>query len=452
MDQCEGPEALKFLAPDEVARIAGTYGTPVFVYDLKSLKRYTRYFQAIPNAYGLDVRYSVKANPNKTILQIFDRLGTKFDVSSIWEAARVVGAGIDPRKVLFTGQEASDGWMELCEAGMEFDAGSLRQLEEFGTAFPGRDVSVRFNPGFGSGLVKKLTSGGSHSSFGIWHEQLEEVLKRADQHRLRIRRLHFHIGSGHETSVLERTVDKALELCRRIPSIEVLDFGGGYRVSALSTDPIYDHHAVGMRIAQRLERFAGETGRRLRLELEPGTYLTALAGSIVAKVIDIVHTGRDGYRFIKIDAGLTEIIRPSYYGALHPLVSVARDGSIRAGSDTYMVCGHCCIAGDNLTPVPANSEDFAPRLLSPTYIGDFLVVERAGGYAASMCIKNFNSYPEASELCRLAPHEYVVIRKRQTLDQITANEVTVDGQRIAEALSTTPHPDLASLAASPLTA
>lgn len=419
-------ERLKFLGPTEVPHLAKTYGTPVFVYDIESMTESLNYFMAIPNAYGLRIRFSVKANPNQSILKIFDALGAYFDVSSIWEAQRVLNAGIPAQKILFTGQEASTGWKEFCGMGMEFDGGSLAQLDAFGKAFPGKEVSIRINPGFGSGLVKKLTSGGSHSSFGIWHERLDEVLALVDKHRLSVTRLHFHIGSGHEAAVLVKTVDKAIDICRRIPSISILNLGGGYRLAALSSDPQYDHHRMGAQIAAALEKFAKETQRKLLLELEPGTYLMALAGSLITTIIDAVDTGPFGYQFLKLDGGLTELIRPSYYGALHPLVSVAKDGSIRSGVDDYMVNGHCCIAGDCFTPIPGNSEDFAPQTLSRSEIGDYVVVERVGGYAASMCLKNFNSYPESAEMLRLAPNNYILIRRRQTFDQIIQNEAQIN--------------------------
>jgi diaminopimelate decarboxylase len=416
-------ERLKFLSPEEVPAIAAAFGTPCFVYDQDSLESRYNYFASIPNAFGLKIRYSVKANPNRSILKAFDRLGADFDVSSVWEARRVVAAGISASKILMTAQETSAGWEDLCRAGMKFDAGSITQLEDYGRAFPGSEVSVRINPGFGSGLVRKLTSGGNHSSFGLWVGHLDQALKVAEQFHLKVVRLHFHIGSGHESTVLEDTVGLALQLCARLPSVEVLDLGGGYRIAALHSDPQYDHQAMGERIAARLRDFAKRHGRELKLELEPGTALASLAGSIVTRVIDKVDTGEDGYRFLKVDGGLTELMRPSYYGALHPLVTVRADGTLDADVEDVVVSGHCCIAGDVLTPMPGNAEDIKAQPLSTAKVGDFLVVERAGGYAASMSVKNFNSYPEAAETLRTAPGKYTLIRSRQTLEQMVQNEI-----------------------------
>ncbi|SAK51135.1 diaminopimelate decarboxylase [Caballeronia catudaia] len=425
-------ESLKFLTAHEVAQIAGQFGTPCFVYDLETLQRRFRYFADLPHANGLVIRYSVKANPNRSILKIFDRLGAHFDVSSVWEARRVIGAGIAADKILMTAQEASSGWEELCREGMRFDAGSLAQLDAYGRAFPGAAVSMRINPGFGSGLVRKLTSGGAHSSFGIWIEQVDRALEIAAAHRLSIERLHFHIGSGHESSVLEDTVGLALALAARIPGVTTLDLGGGYRIAALRDDPQYDHRAMAARIAQRLTAFAASHGRKLLLELEPGTALAALAGSLVTRVIDKVDTGPAGYTFLKLDSGLSELMRPSYYGAVHPLVTVPLDDAPRGGPEHYVVSGHCCIAGDTLTPMPGDAEDILPQSMGCARPGDFVVVERAGGYAASMSVKNFNSYPEAPEVLRLAPGKFEVIRRRQSLEQMTQNEIDLPIAAIAE--------------------
>jgi len=417
-------EPLKFLEADEVASLATQYGTPLFVYDLPGIKKNYDSFSEMPNPYGLTVRYSVKANPTRSILNYFDHLGACFDVSSTWEARRCINAGIDPKKILMTAQEVSDGWEDLCSTGMEFDAGSLHQIKMYGEKFPNTRISLRINPGFGSGLVKKLTSGGAHSSFGLWFQQIEEAKSLAKKYALTIKRIHLHIGSGHEPETLKKAIVRALALCNGIPSVTHLNFGGGYKVTALNSDARHDHHATGKHISESIEKFYRDTGRKLHLELEPGTFSIALAGSLITRVIDVVTTGENGFRFIKIDSGLTEIMRPSYYGAVHPLVVVKQNNTTGTPDDicAQMVCGHCCIAGDILTPRPGDSENFSPMMLARAEVGDYLVVERAGGYAASMSVKNFNSYPEAAEVCRVAKNEYHLARARQTLEQMTQNE------------------------------
>lgn len=337
-----------------------------------------------------------------------------------------------PEKVLLTAQEADFGSAELpglVRRGLQFDAGSLQQLTEYGELFPGTAVSVRINPGFGSGLVRRLTSGGPDSSFGIWHEQVAEVKAIAERYSLSVTRLHVHIGSGHHADVLLPAARRLLEIAQDFADVNAVDLGGGYRISVMADDPRYDHSEWARELASDLRLFAEATGRELHMEMEPGTFLVANAGSIVAKVIDVVTTGDEGRRFVKINAGLTEILRPSYYGSPHPLVAVSRQGELPTEGPLSDVAGHCCIAGDVLTTRPGSVEELSPVRLGAVEPGDYLVVERAGGYCAGMAMKNFNSYPEAPEVLRRPDGSFTLIRARQTVDQLTANEIVPDDLR-----------------------
>jgi diaminopimelate decarboxylase len=135
-------EPLKFLTPGEVRYVADVFGTPAYVYDEATLESNARYMTGLPNPFGLTVRYSLKACQTAAIVRLFDRMGLSFDASSIWEVRRAIGAGVGPSKILLTGQEAGDGTFDLVRQGMKFDAGSLRQLDDYGRAFPGSEVSV----------------------------------------------------------------------------------------------------------------------------------------------------------------------------------------------------------------------------------------------------------------------------------------------------------------------
>jgi diaminopimelate decarboxylase len=417
-------EPLKFLSAEDVRTISEQFGTPTFVYDEATIRSAAKTMVSLPNAFGLTVRYSLKASPSQALIRLFAREGFSFDASSVWEALRAVRAGVDPARISMTAQEAvfDDKLNELIERGLQFDAGSPHQLEEYGRNHPGASVAVRVNPGFGSGLVNRLNSGGAQSSFGIWHDKMLEVKSTLERHDLKLVRLQSHIGSGHHWNILIDAVRKLLSTAQDFPDVDTLDLGGGYRVTALLSDPQYDHTEWARVVAEELMAFAEETGRQLRIEVEPGTYLTALAGALVTRVVDKSDTGADGHTFLKINSGLTEIARPSYYGVSHPLVSVPADGPLRTDVERYSVVGHCCIAGDVLTAKYHPEEKLDPTPLGRTEIGDFLVIERAGSYCSSMSMKNFNSYPEAAEVLRRVDGGFDLIRSRQTLDQLVANE------------------------------
>ena len=188
---------------------------------------------------------------------------------------------------------------------------------------------------------------------------------------------------------------------------------------------------IGQALIPDFGAFAQEHGRELHIEIEPGTYAVARAGVIIANVIDVVDTGEDGYSFIKTDTGMTEFLRPNLYGAQHPISIVPAngdevDGPGGRGTGQYLVAGHCCESGDMMTCEPGNAEGLLPRELCVPQHGDSVLIEHAGAYCASLAAKNYNSFPEAPEVLITRDGTPKLIRKRQTLDQMLANEVQDD--------------------------
>ena len=141
---------------------------------------------------------------------------------------------------------------------------------------------------------------------------------------------------------------------------------------------------------------------------------------------DIVETGTsEGHTFIKLDCGMTEVLRPSLYGAQHPLINVTSQGELPTKTKKYVVVGHCCESGDLMTPAPDEPETISERELGEISIGDLVVIEGSGAYCAGMSSKNYNTFPEAPEVMKTDAGEFKLIRKRQTVDQILANEVMI---------------------------
>ncbi|HKK19538.1 MAG TPA: hypothetical protein VJ952_12745, partial [Opitutales bacterium] len=190
-----------FLDYDSARRIADEYGTPVFVYDQALLEAAARDVLDFPNAYGLTARYAMKASPNAAILKLFNRLGLWIDASSGYEVRRALAAGVEPHKISLSSQELPDDFAELYELGIQINACSLNQLERFAKLFPGREIGLRFNPGAGSGGNNRTNVGGTSSSFGIWHEWIDQVKAIVDSAALKAVRIHTHIGSGSDPSV-----------------------------------------------------------------------------------------------------------------------------------------------------------------------------------------------------------------------------------------------------------
>lgn len=413
---------IPFLTEAKVRSIQREFGTPVFVYDQRTLELQARHVLDFPNAFGLTARYAMKACPTSAVLKVLIDAGLHVDASSGYEVERALRANISPGLILLTAQQVPDNLQALVEKGVLFNACSIEQIHAFGSLFPGHCLSIRVNPGLGSGHSNRTNVGGPSASFGIWHEHLEDALAVGRKYGLKFTRLHTHIGSGSDPKLWQRVALMSLDTCLRLPDVTMLNLGGGYKIGRVDGEDTTDLRKIGLPIMDAFQSFAAKYGRKLHLEIEPGTYLAANAGALIAKVIDIVDTGRHGHRFLKVDAGMTEILRPGIYGAQHPIEMVS-DMTIKRKHTPYVVVGHCCESGDLLTPAPGKPENILPRRLPETRIGDLVVVGGAGAYCSSMAAKNYNSFPEAAEIMISEKGSVELIRKRQTLDQIMQNEV-----------------------------
>jgi diaminopimelate decarboxylase len=414
-------EQLSFLSADQVRHIQTHFGTPVFVYDQHSLSNQAQQALAFPNAYGLTVRYAMKACPNAAVIRVFDRLGLHIDASSGYEAQRAMRAGVAPSHIQITAQELPHDLEALLKAGVLFNACSLNQVRALGQAAPGTSLSLRVNPGLGSGHSQRTNVGGPSASFGIWHEHLGAVMDTAAEFDLQVTGLHSHIGSGSDPQVWQRCARMTLDIAAGLPQVSTVSLGGGFKVGRMAGEVSTDLQTAGAPIVAEFERFAAEHGRRLHLEVEPGTFFVANAGAVICTAMDVVDTGSDGYRFIKVDTGMTEVLRPSMYGAQHPIVVVPADDSQR-DTQEYLIAGHCCESGDILTPDDNNPDGLKTRRLLETRIGDALFIGGSGAYCAAMSAKNYNSFPEAAEILLDQEGDFHLVRRRQTLDQVLANE------------------------------
>ena len=412
-----------WLTIDQARAIAEAHGTPTYVYSEQKIRENARNCLSFPNPYGIRVRFAMKANPSASVLLLMQKLGLYFDASSVWEARRGIKVGIDPRRISISTQELPSDFEELVKAGAELNLCSLDQLERFGQAFPGSEVGVRLNPGKGSGLNNRLSTGGLAASFGIWYEHIHQIKRIAEAYDLSVVRIHTHIGTGGDPDLWFSAATESLKCLDQFPEVRTVDLGGGFKVSRIPSEKASDLQVVGKAVTEVLESIFQKTGRKLELEIEPGNFMAATIGGILSRVHDVVDTGEDGYEFIKLDTGMTEILRPSLYGAQHGfrVFKEAPSGETKP----YVIVGHCCESGDVLTVANGDSETLAPRDLPEVNIGDLMFVEDAGAYCAAMPAKNYNSFPEAAEVMVREDESFDLIRRRQTLDQVMENEISL---------------------------
>jgi len=233
-----------------------------------------------------------------------------------------------------------------------------------------------------------------NASFGIWYEYIPEILSKVSEAGAKVERLHIHVGSGFDVSVWGGVMDVALRLAHDFSDVTSLDIGGGFKVARVEDEHEADLVEICKIFSEKLTEFFEHSGRKLNLEIEPGTWMVANAGYLVCEVMDIADTGEYGNKFIKLNTGMNDILRPSMYGAQHPIY-VINDST---DTDEYIVVGHNCESGDILTPVPGDSEGIRPRILPLTKIGDKVVIGGAGAYCASMRANGYNAFPDAQEM------------------------------------------------------
>lgn len=407
------------IAGVSVADIARQFGTPTFVYDS------ARIVQRINDLKSFEtIRYAQKACSNLAILDLIRRHGVLVDAVSAGEIRRAQAAGYEtqgePPPIVYTADIFDRETLDLVVAlGIHVNCGSPDMLDQLGERAPGREITLRLNPGFGHGHSQKTNTGGEQSKHGIWHEQLDECLRRADHHGLSVTGLHMHIGSGtdleHLSQVCGALEKAALKIGRTLRSISA---GGGLPINYRAVEPqpvdIGGYYKLWNATRTRL---AEAFGHPVHLELEPGRYLVAESGYLVAEIRAIKKMGSN--TFYLLDAGFNNLARPILYGAYHPMSIVPSDGAKERTAHKVVVGGPLCESGDIFTQEEGGF--VSTRELPGAAVGELLVIECAGAYGFAMG-SNYNSKPLAAEVM-VTDKKAHLIRARQTFEDLIRGEI-----------------------------
>jgi diaminopimelate decarboxylase len=405
-----------------LAEIAAEHGTPVWVYDAATIERQLDRLRAFDV-----VRYAQKASSNIHLLRLLRDAGALVDAVSGGELERALAAGYapggEPAPVVFTADVFDRSTLErVVELGVPVNAGSPQMLEQLGERSPGHPVWLRVNPGFGHGHSRKTNTGGEHSKHGIWHTRLTDALALVDRHRLDLVGLHVHIGSGADYHHLERVCDAMVALVHRAGrDVRAISAGGGLAVPYADGEPEVDTeryyaawHAARREIARAL-------GHPVSLEIEPGRYLTAASGVLVAEVR--AHKRAGAHRFVLVDAGFNDLMRPAMYGSRHRVVALRTDGTARTeGESPAVIAGPLCESGDVFTQDHDGVVLTVP--LPEVSVGDLIVFRDAGAYGASMS-SNYNTRALVPEVL-VAGGVARLIRRRQRIDELLELELGLD--------------------------
>ena len=407
-----------------VEQLTDRFGTPLYVYSQSTL---TDHYDRIASAFRdlqPTVCFSVKSCQNTHICRVLAERGAGFDVVSGGELARAVQAGADAARIVFAGVGKTDEEInQAIDAGVGwFNVESEAELANLADIAGRRSTTVRaalrVNPDVDPNTHAYTTTGKKETKFGIDLDRAGDVFARFGRNTsVLLRGLHMHIGSPVNTvAPYKQSVEKVLSLVSQLRSkgfdVEAVNIGGGFGAYYLGEE------------APRATDYASAivpllVGRQLRVLMEPGRSIAANAGILVTRVLYLKSSG--SRRFVIVDAGMNDLIRPALYGAFHFIwpVSPTEDFAVESrqadlqmpGTLEVDVVGPVCETGDFLGK---------GRHLPPVQRGDLLAVFSAGAYGMVMS-SQYNSRPRAAEV--LVRDEHVrLIRRRETYDDLLAPE------------------------------
>ncbi len=408
------------LNANNLLRLPAEFGCPVWVYEAQIIR------DKIAALHQFDVvRFAQKACSNIHILRLMREQGVKVDSVSLGEIERALAAGYDPQadqdSIVFTADLIDSATLaRVHELQIPVNAGSVDMLEQLGQVSPGHRVWLRVNPGFGHGHSQKTNTGGENSKHGIWHSDLPAALEVLQRYNLKLVGIHMHIGSGVDYGHLEQVcgamVRQVIEFGQ---DLEAISAGGGLSIPYREGEEAIDtDHYFGLWNGAR-DKIAAHLGHPVKLEIEPGRFLVAESGVLVAQVRSVKAMG--SRHFVLIDAGFNDLMRPSMYGSYHHITALAADGRdlTQAPVVETVVAGPLCESGDVFTQQEGGKVE--TRALPQVVPGDYLVLHDTGAYGASMS-SNYNSRPLLPEVL-FDKGEARLIRRRQTIQELLALEL-----------------------------
>jgi diaminopimelate decarboxylase len=408
----------------EVERIANEVGTPVYIYSKATFIDHLRKVQRAYRELVSTVCYSVKACGNINILKFLAQVGSGFDIVSGGELYRALQAGGDPSKIVYAGVGKTDAEIiQALKADIAyFNIESEAELENLIRLAKQEDkqpkAALRVNPDVDPKTHKYTTTGKKESKFGVDIEKSEKIFSVYGKKNLvNLCAIHIHLGSaGHIVEPYVEAIEKVLDLIDRLRAdgftIEALDIGGGYGADYVTgTAPTAADYAAA--IVPLLK------GKNLKLILEPGASVAANAAILLTKVLYLKKGGEK--KFVIVDAGMNDLIRPPLYGAFHfiwpvkvdkKLAPQQRDKDLQLkGTEVVDVVGPICESADFF------AQD---RALPPVKRSDLISIFSAGAYGFSMS-SNYNARCRAAEVL-VDGSSFSVIRKRETYEDLITLE------------------------------
>lgn len=402
-------------------QLASTYRTPLYVFDEKTIRKRCAELKSAVTYKNYRVRYACKALTLQAVLKIVRDEGLWIDASSINEVHRALRAGYNPDEIYYTGEGATRGvYADLVKRGVLINCTSIDQIRLLGSVRPNYHCSIRMNPGEGNGETTKTNTGGPSSKHGIYiGDELEEAKRVAKSFGIAIVGVHSHIGSGTVLEDWLRIKDITLAEARKFPGLDFVNLGGGLPVQYADTDQSMPLEEWGAVLSSSMEEFSRDLGKDIRLYIEPGRYVVAESGLLLAEVQAVKRT--PVYEFAIVNTGLNHNIRPAMYGAYHSIRFIPHDGRSTGEEKDYVIAGYLCESGDVFT-VDTDGATLKPRRFPTIKVGDLMVMSHVGAYSHAMK-SEYNSMNLPASILIDRTGRAIVIERHGTLVDIMRREL-----------------------------
>jgi diaminopimelate decarboxylase len=399
--------------------LAEEFGTPLYVYDAAVIRRQIEKIRTAFAGLPLQAFYAMKANGNLSILRLVRSHGVGCDAVSPGEIYLAMRAGFDPESIWFTCSNVSDDDLRaIPDPRIVINVNSMTEIDRCLALDLPNPIALRVNPDVGAGHHADVITAGESVKFGIDLGEIETARMLIEDTGRKVVGLHSHIGSGVDSPVpLLAAAKQLLELSLGFRNLKWINFGGGMAVPYRPGEREFPIEEYGAQLTELAAAFL--RARELTAILEPGRYIVAQSGTLLARVT--AKRVSAGVEWIGVDTGFNHLVRPSKYNAYHHILNASNgnSGSLRAMWDEsierqeLVVSGNLCESGDVFT---RNEGRATTRSLERTAIGDLVAFCDAGAYGFSMA-SHYNA--------RLLPPEVMVdegevriIRARQPLDDL----------------------------------
>lgn len=411
-------DSMNFFEGIDPVTLAKSYGTPLYVYNERILRTRCRDLKQFVSYPKFEVDYSSKANCNLAFLQIVKSEGLKVDAVSMGEIYAQRLAGFESKDIFFICNNVSEAEMQYAiDEGVLVSVDSLAQLAQFGKLNPGGNVAIRVNPGIGAGHHEKVVTAGKKTKFGISTDQLDQVKVLLKQYHLNLVGINQHIGSLYmKGDELLKSMEQLFEIVLEFENLEFVDLGGGFGIPYHKEDgeARLDLAELGKAIDEKMKSFTERYGKEITLRIEPGRYISAESSVLLGNVHAVKYNS--GQKYAGTDIGFSILVRPAMYDSYHG-VEIYRPGDEPSEEkEEVTIVGNICESGDVLAK---------NRLLPEIKQGDILGILDAGAYGQAMS-SNYNNRLRPAEVLIRENGEVVVIRERDTLEDLVKHQVLLD--------------------------